>query len=181
LQGAEGRHRHAPGQAGNRQASLAAGRPDLELARQQLADTVITSPLDGAVSIKQASVGEYLTAGAPIATLVRTHPLRLRVPVPEREGSGVRVGHAVTLTVEGDPTVYRGRVVRLSPIVQEQNRTLMVEADVPNERASLRPGSSARVDIMTAVSQPVLTVPAGTVLVLAGVEKVRVVRGGQTG
>jgi hypothetical protein len=32
--------------------------------------------------------------------------------------------------------VYRGRVVRLSPIVQEQNRTLMVEAEVPNERDS---------------------------------------------
>src|SRR5204862_8154973 len=168
LQGAEGRHRHAPGQAGNRQASLAAGRPDLELARQQLADTVITSPLDGAVSFKQASIGEYLPAGTPIATLVRVHPLRLRVPVPEREGAGVRAGHAVTLTVEGDPTVYRGRVVRLSPIVQEQNRTLMVEAEVPNERAFLRPGSFARVEIMTEVSQPVVSVPASAIIVFAG-------------
>ena len=121
---------------------------------------MIYSPLDGAVSLKQASVGEYLAAGAPIATLVRTHPLRLRVPVPEREGAGVRAGHAVTLTVEGDPTVYRGRVVRLSPIVQEQNRTFMVEAEVPNEKSFLRPGSFARVDIMTEVSQPVVTVPA---------------------
>jgi len=58
------------------------------------------------------------------------------VPVPEREGAGVRAGHAVTLTVEGDPTVYRGRVVRLSPIVQEQNRTLLVEAEVA-ERARI--------------------------------------------
>src|SRR5262249_60383821 len=87
-------------------------------------------------------------AGAPIATMVRVHPLRLRVPVPEREGAGVRMGHAVTLTIEGDPTLYRGRVVRLSPIVQEQNRTLMVEAEVPNERGVLRPGPSARVEIM---------------------------------
>jgi RND family efflux transporter MFP subunit len=111
---------------------------------------------------------------------VRTHPLRLRVPVPEREGSGVRVGHAVTLTVESDPTVYRGRVVRLSPIVQEQNRTLLVEAEVPNERAFLRPGAFARVDIMTEVSQPVITVPASAIIVFAGVEKVLVVRQGRT-
>src|SRR6185369_4925932 len=134
----------------------------------------------GVVSVKQASVGEYLAAGTPIATMVRVHPLRLRVPVPEREGSGVRVGHAVTLTVEGDPTLYRGRVVRLSPIVQEQNRTLRVEAEVPNERGFLRPGAFARVEIMAEVSQPVVTVPSSSVIVFAGVEKVLLVRQGKT-
>jgi RND family efflux transporter MFP subunit len=180
LQVAEGRYQDALEEVRNRQAIIAQRRSELELARQQLADTVIYAPLDGAVSLKQASVGEYLTAGAPIATLVRTHPLRLRVPVPEREGSGVRAGHAVTLTVEGDPTVYRGRVVRLSPIVQEQNRTLMIEAEVPNEHGFLRPGAFARVDILTEVSQPVVTVPASAIIVFAGVEKVLIVRQGRT-
>src|SRR5712664_3076429 len=100
LQVAEGRYQDALEEVRNRQAIISQRRSELELARQQLADTVIYAPLDGAVSIKQASVGEYLTAGAPIASLVRTHPLRLRVPVPERDGAGVRAGHAVTLTVE---------------------------------------------------------------------------------
>jgi RND family efflux transporter MFP subunit len=180
LQVAEGRYQDAIEEVRNRQAVIAQRRSELELARQQLSDTVIVSPLDGVVSLKQASVGEYLTAGAPIATLVRVHPLRLRVPVPEREGSGVRVGHAVTLTIEGDTTVYRGRVVRLSPIVQEQNRTLLVEAEVPNERGFLRPGAFARVEIMTEVSQPVITVPSTALIVFAGVEKVMVVRQGKT-
>jgi RND family efflux transporter MFP subunit len=180
LQVAEGKYQDALEEVRNRQAIVVQRRSELELARQQLTDTVILSPLDGAVSLKQASVGEYLAAGAPIATLVRVHPLRLRVPVPERDGVGVRVGHAVTLTVEGDATVYRGRVVRLSPIVQEQNRTLMVEAEVPNERGFLRPGSFARVDILTEVTQSVVTVPATSIIVFAGVEKVLVVRGGKT-
>ena len=180
LQVSEGRYQDALEEVRNRQGVIAQRRSELDLARQQLTDTVILSPLDGVVSVKQASVGEYLAAGTPIATMVRVHPLRLRVPVPEREGAGVRAGHAVTLTVEGDPTVYRGRVVRLSPIVQEQNRTLMVEAEVPNERGFLRPGSFARVDIMTEVSQPVVTVPAGAIIVFAGVEKVLVVRQGKT-
>src|SRR5262249_531109 len=165
----EGRYQDAVEEVRNRQAVIAQRRSELDLARQQLTDTVILSPLDGVVSLKQASVGEYLPAGAPIATMVRVHPLRLRVPVPEREGAGVRMGHAVTLTIEGDPTLYRGRVVRLSPIVQEQNRTLMVEAEVPNERGFLRPGAFARVEIMTEVSQPVVTVPATALIVFAGV------------
>ena len=180
LQVAEGRYQDALEEVRNRQAVIAQRRSELDLARQQLTDTVILSPLDGVVSLKQASVGEYLGAGAPIAMMLRVHPLRLRVPVPEREGAGVRVGHAVALTVEGDPTVYRGRVVRLSPIVQEQNRTLLVEAEVPNERGFLRPGSFARVDIMTEVSQPVITVPSSAIIVFAGVEKVLVVRQGKS-
>src|SRR3989449_4592084 len=101
LQVAEARYQDALEEVRNRQAIIAQRRSELDLARQQLADTVIVSPLDGAVSLKQASVGEDLTAGTPIATLVRTHPLRLRVSVPEREGAGVRAGHAVTPTGEG--------------------------------------------------------------------------------
>ena len=180
LKVAEGRYQDAMEEVRNRQGIIAQRRSELDLARQQLADTVITSPIDGAVSLKQASVGEYLAAGAPVATLVRLHPLRLRVAVPEREGSGVRGGQPVRLTVEGDTTTYNGRVVRLSPIVQEQNRTVMVEAEVPNERAMLRPGSFARVEIVTDAGQPVVTVPAASIITFAGVEKVLVVRQGKT-
>ena len=115
-----------------------------------------------------------------MATLVRIHPLRLRVSVPEREVSGVRAGQVVRLTIDGDQTVHSGRVVRLAPIVQELNRTLAVEAEVPNERGLLRAGAFARAEIVTEAAQPVVTVPASALLVFAGVEKVIVVREGRT-
>ena len=180
LQVAEGRYQDALEEVRNRQAVLAQRRSELELARQQLADTVVVAPVDGAVSQRQVSSGEYLAVGAPMATLVRIHPLRLRVSVPEREAPGVRVGQTVRLTIDGDSTVYTGRVVRLAPIVQELNRTLAVEAEVPNERGALRAGAFARVDIVTDAAQPVVTVPASALVVFAGVEKVLVVRGGKT-
>jgi RND family efflux transporter MFP subunit len=180
LQVAEGRYQDALEEVRNRQAVLAQRRSELELARQQLADTVVAAPVDGAVSQRQTSPGEYLAVGAPMATLVRIHPLRLRVSVPEREAPGVRIGQTVRLTIDGDPTVYTGRVVRLAPIVQELNRTLAVEAEVPNERGALRAGAFARVDIVTDAAQPIVTVPASALVVFAGVEKVLVVRDGKT-
>ena len=86
---AEGRYQDAIEEIRNRQALLVQRRSELEIARQQLADTVIVSPMDGAVSERQASVGQYLAAGAPVVTLVRIDPLRLRLAVPEREaGTG---------------------------------------------------------------------------------------------
>jgi len=176
---AEGRYHDAIEEVRNRQATLTQRRSELELARQQLVDTTLVSPFDGAVSVRQAAVGEYLAAGAPVATLVRTHPLRLRLPVPEREAVGVRVGHSVRLSVEGDPTVYQGKVVRLSPIVQEQNRTLLVEAEVPNPNAVLKPGAFARAEIVTEGSQPVIRIPAASLVTFAGIEKVLAVRQGK--
>jgi RND family efflux transporter MFP subunit len=180
LQVAEARYQDALEEVRNRQGVLAQRRSELDLARQQLVDTVVLAPVDGAVSQRLTSRGEYLAAGTPMATLVRIHPLRLRVSVPEREASGVRVGQMVRLTIEGDQTVYSGRVVRLAPIVQELNRTLAVEAEVPNERGVLRAGAFARADIVTDASQPIVTVPASALIVFAGVEKVLVVRGGKT-
>ncbi len=176
---AEGRYHDAIEEVRNRQATLTQRRSELELARQQLTDTVLLSPFDGAVSMKQAAVGEYLAAGAPVATLVRTHPLRLRLPVPEREAAGVRIGHSVRLGVEGDATVYQGKIVRLSPIVQEQNRTLLVEAEVPNPNAVLKPGAFARAEIVTEGVQPVIRIPAASLVTFAGIEKVLVVRQGK--
>lgn len=179
LKVAEGRYHDAVEEVRNRQALLAQRRSELDLVRQQLADTTMVSPIDGAVAMKQASVGEYLAAGAPVATVVQIHPLRLRVNVPEREAVEVRTGHAVRLSVDGDPTVYQGRVVRLSPIVQEQNRTLSVEAEVPNERAMLKPGAFARAEIVTEASQPIIRVPAASLVTFAGIEKLLVVREGK--
>lgn len=176
---AEGRYQDAIEEVRNRQAVLLQRRSELELARQQLADTVVTSPIDGAVSDRRANVGEYLAAGAAVATIVKLHPLRLRLAVPEREAGGVRAGQSVTITVEGATGEHRGRIVRLSPAITEQSRTLMVEAEVPNETAALRPGAFARADIVVASDVRIVTVPANAVVTFAGVEKVLTVDKGR--
>jgi RND family efflux transporter MFP subunit len=169
---AEGRYQDALEEVRNRQAILVQRRSELEIARQQLSDTAIVSPIDGAVSERQAAVGQYLPAGAPVATLVRTHPLRLRLAVPEREARFVRAGQTVDLTVEGDPGKYQGRVARLSPAIAESNRTLMIEAEVPNDQGALRPGSFAKADIIVESSQRIVTVPQDAIVNFAGIEKV---------
>ena len=172
LQVAEGRYQDAIEEVRNRQAILVQRRSEVALARQQLADTAIASPIDGAISQKQASAGEYLAAGARVVTVVGTHPLRLRLSVPEREAAGVKTGQAVRVRVDGDPNVYHGAVARLSPQIAEQNRTLLIEAEIPNERGTLRPGSFAKAEVVTQADQKVVTVPASAIVVFAGVEKV---------
>ena len=176
---AEGQYQNSLEEARIRQGLLFQRRSELEIARQQLADTIIVSPMDGAVSERQASVGQYLTAGAPVVTLVRMDPLRLRLAVPERQAGSVRIGQAVELTVEGDSRRYSGRVVRLSPAISENNRTLLIEAEVPNKDGALRPGSFAKADIIVEAGEQIVTVPRDAIVTFAGIDKVLTVEEGQ--
>jgi RND family efflux transporter MFP subunit len=176
---AESQYQNAVEEVRIRQGLLFQRRSELEIARQQLADTVIISPMDGAVSERQGSVGQYLIAGAPVVTLVRMDPLRLRLPVPERQAGSVRVGQAVELTVEGDSRRYSGRVVRLSPAISENNRTLLIEAEVPNKDGGLRPGSFAKADIIVEAGEQIVTVPRDAIITFAGIDKVLSVEEGQ--
>ncbi len=162
----------------NRQALLAQRRAEVALARQQLADTTVVAPFDGVVQEKRASVGEYLAAGAPVVTIVRVNPLRFRAEVPERDAASVKMGQRVNVTVEGASTIYAGRVVRLSPSITEQNRMLIVEAEVANN-GTLRPGSFARADIVTSDTAQAVTVPSNAIITFAGIEKVIVVQNGK--
>jgi RND family efflux transporter MFP subunit len=176
---ADGRYQEATETARTRQALLSQRRSELAIAQQQLADSVLTAPFEGAIRERLVNAGDYLAAGAPVAVLVRVHPLRLRLAVPEREAAGIRTGQPVALTVEGDPVKHTGRVARISPAISEDNRTLMVEAEVPNADGSLRPGAFARAQIVVQAGDTAVLVPASSIVTFAGIQKVVGVEGGK--
>ena len=169
---ADSRYQDALEEVRNRQAVLLQRRSELAIAQQQLIETTLYAPFDGAVRERRASLGEYLNAGAPVATAVRLHPLRLRVETPEREAQGIKVGHSVRVLVEGDQQSYSGRVARLSPAFQEQSRTLIIEAEVDNQQGKLRPGSFAKAEIQTSMTSDVVMVPSSAIVTFAGIQKV---------
>lgn len=175
---AESRYQDAVEEIRNRQALLAQRRSELAMARQALADTAVVAPFDGLVQERQASVGEYLGASAPVVTIVRVNPLRFRGEVPERDAATIRQGQPIRVTVEGDRGLYAGRIVRLSPTLNQQNRVLVVEAEIANP-GSLRPGGFARAEIVTDDASMAVTVPSNSIVTFAGIEKVLTVNGGK--
>ena len=172
------RHETAVEEARTRLAVLAQRRADLEVAQQQLLDTAILAPFDGAIQRRIASPGEHLQLGTPVASLVRLDPLRLRLEVPERESGWVQASQRVRLTVEGNTNIFRGNVARVSPAITEQNRMLMIEADVPAQ-SGLRPGLFVRAQVVVKENEPALCVPTNALIVFAGIEKVIAIEEGK--
>ena len=173
------RHLEAIEDIRQRQGVLQQRRVEVEIARQQLADTKILAPFDGIVQERKASPGEFLNTAAPVVTLVKVDPLRLRVEVPERNATGVRPGQKVRLTIEGDTNKYTGTISRLSPAITDVSRMLIVETDIPNPTGLLRPGTFARADIVLAELEPTTTVHKDALITFAGMEKIFLVKDGK--
>ncbi len=176
---AEARYQAAVEEVYQAQAQLVERRAQLALARQQLADTVIRAPFRGAVTRRPAALGEYLGVNAPVVVLVRWHPLRLRLEVPERLASKVRLDQRVEVRVEGSGASHAGRVVRVSPAIEAQNRSLLVEGEIPNPDNALRPGSFVEGRITVNPDARGIAVPTRAVLAYAGVERVFLVEQGK--
>lgn len=175
---AESRYQDSIEEIRNRQAVMSQRRAEVALARQQLADTSLYASFNGVVERRQASIGEFLAAGAPVTEIVRIDPLRFRAEVPERDAASIRPGQTVQLSVDGTTRPYAGVLTRMSPTITERTRVLVIEADVANDGA-LRAGSFARATIVTGTSAAALTVPNDAVITFAGIQKVVVVEEGK--
>ncbi len=176
---AEGRYQDAIEEVRNRQAIMVQRRSELEIVRQQFADTRSHFAFRRR---RQRTPGfcRPVPAGRRAGCHARAHRSAALAPGGSRERSWTGAHRtSVNLSVEGDPKKYQGRVARLSPAIAENNRTLMIEAEVPNRQGALRPGSFAKADIVVQAGQHIVTVPADSIITFAGIEKVLMVVGGK--
>jgi len=164
----------------NIRATISARKAALSLAQKKLADAKIVAPLAGFIKDRPASAGQFLKANSPVVTIVQNSPLKLHAEVPESAVSYVRVGRSVEFHVDAFPErKFEGRITRFSPSVDQQSRTLKLEAIVNNGDSALKPGFFARVTIQTDRRERALIVPAESLATVSGIEKAFVVENGK--
>jgi multidrug efflux pump subunit AcrA (membrane-fusion protein) len=168
---AEARYQEALEEVRSRRALVAERLAALRLAEQSLADATLRAPFDGAVRERHLSVGAYLEVRAPVATIVRS----IAPAAARRAGAraaGVRVGQPVRLRAENATVIGEGKVVRLSPAIDERTRTLLVEAEI--ERGRRAPaGGFATADVVIDPEVPAVLVPADALVTFAASRRAR--------
>jgi RND family efflux transporter MFP subunit len=158
--------------------SLLAARARVTVAQKALADTVVRAPFAGSVGERLVSVGDYVTRGTKVASVVRVDPLRVELTVPEQYVSAVAVGRAVNFEVDAYPKEsFTGEVRYVSPSVTASTRALTLEAVVPNGHGRLKPGFFATAQIEEAQPRPGILVPPAAVRTVAGTARVFVISG----
>jgi len=160
------------------EAEVERAKASLSLARLKLQKTKITSPLACVVKEKRVSVGDFVKNGTPLFVIIQPNPIKLRFTVPEKDVGRLKINQEVTLKVDGFPgSEFKGSVNIVFPNVEEKTRTLQVEALVPNNNGTLKPGLFAKVILYTAGEHDTIVVPVTALLYEAETVKVFIVEG----
>lgn len=129
------------------------------------APETITAPVSGVLVAVNASAGEYLSVGEPLAVLAPIDSLRVRVAIREKDLPRLRVGQAVHVRGDGfEKTVYEGELTRISAAgSQTSTGDTVVEGVVTLKEGqaddSLRLGLTARAQVVTATAADGLLLP----------------------
>jgi RND family efflux transporter MFP subunit len=145
---------------------------ELQLAQQRLVDAVVLAPFEGTVHQRHVARGSYVQIGDPLVTLVRTSVLRFQGTLPERHAVRIALGQEVRLSIESLAEPRSATITRISPVITEQSRSLMFEAELDNRDGALQTGLFAEAEVVIDRQSQVVAVPPDAITEFAGAEKV---------
>lgn len=120
----------------------------------------IEAPFDGRLGIGQVDPGEYLSPGATIVTLQQLDPIFADFPLPEQYLDRLKVGQVVEVTIDAFPQeIFVGEIAAIDAKVNQQTRSILVRARMPNTERILLPGMFANLAVRAGQSRQVVTVP----------------------
>ncbi len=125
---------------------------------------VLVSPMDGIVLKKHVWAGEYMERGADFYHIADLSSLWVDARLYELDLPFVRVGQEAAITFEkGTDQQLRGKVVFVSPTLEEETRTAVARLEFPNADGRLKPGMFATAEISVDLGEK-LVVPVEAVL-----------------
>lgn len=109
----------------------------------------IIAPFNGEIATEFNLVnGSFLGAGRELGTLINTELMQIRFDVLESEISAFKEGMLVEISTP-DRTSLNGKVVAISPSVDQRTKTAQVLVQVANERNLLKVGMTVEGKIIT--------------------------------
>ncbi len=140
----------------------------LNLSKKSVRDTKVLSPLDGVVSERIVSAGEYVKVAAQLMKVVDLTPLKLVFNLPEKDIAAVRQGLKVNITTRAYPgETFNGKIYFINPKADANTRTIEVKAWVDNSDYKLKPGFFVNVTVFTGAKKAFL-LPESAVVVRKG-------------
>src|SRR5689334_21661619 len=124
----------------------------------------IRAPFSGTLGIRQVNLGQYLSAGSPIAPLQSLRPIYVNFGVPQEQARQARVGSRVVVRADDLAGVdFEGRVTAIDSLLDEKTRNVQVQATISNSNAKLRPGMFVKVELASGSARSVVSLPASAI------------------
>ena len=118
------------------------------IARRNLENAVLESPVDGLVAAKDIEAGMNVMPGIPVLKIVDIDRVDIGIPVPETEISKTFPGQDATVKVPAlQNRVFHGQVSEKGITANPVSRTYPVKISIGNPDHALMPGMVCKVDI----------------------------------
>ena len=141
------------------EAEAAASRASLAQASWSLKQKSVAAPVGGRVSDTLFAPGDWVSAGAPVVSLLPPANVKVRFFVPETRLGAIRVGQNVSIACDGCPAAVPASITFIAPqaeftppvIYSRESRAklvFLVEAKpAPQDAAKLHPGQPVDVTL----------------------------------
>jgi len=161
----------------NIRTAASASRAALELAQAMVARSTIVAPIPGVLDHLPVEKGEYLKSGDLVARIVDLDRVKVRVNVPERDVSYLRLGQDAQIDInQNGGRQVSGQITYISELADPDTRTSPIEITVDNADHALRSGQIARVRLTRRVLAGVIMIPLEAVIPLEDGKEVYVVQ-----
>lgn len=148
-------------------AQIRVATEEVRQAGARQAKGLVSSPMDGAVAMRNINVGDLASdaaAGKPVFRIVDNRLLNLTVTVPSADSARVKPGQPLEFTVDALPErTFTGKVMYVNPELNPADRSLKVIAEVRNDPELLKGGLFAKGRIVTGTRSNVLQVPRSAI------------------
>ena len=145
-------------------AAVEQARAALSLAKQQLSNTYIKSPISGELSSRSIDSGSVVSPGQMLAEVVDLGSVYLKGEISEKDLANITRGQHVSVSVDAIPDrTYVGVVDEIFPSGSLQSRSFPVRIRIDHTGNTIRPGMFGRGAIVTGVDKNVLLVPKDAV------------------
>jgi len=144
------------------EARLTMAKTELNMARQNLSDHRILSPIEGIVHLKIAALGEHVNVAPKdeILKIVQMDPLEIEFYVPESLAGVIPMGSKIQFFLKAFSEERFFAIIQfISPTADPTTRNVKMKATVQNPNYRLKPGFFAEVSIQTGGNPAALIIP----------------------
>lgn len=127
---------------------------------------LVRAPFSGIISKRLVEVGALVQSGLTeanpmqIVEIQQTNPIRLTIPVPEKDILSIRKGMNVDITFPEIPgKTFSAKISRMAGALDPASRTMNVEVDIANKDGIILTGMYAKVLIQISSRENVLSLP----------------------
>lgn len=151
---------------------------EIAQARLDMSRARVAAPFAGYVTQRTVNLGQRIRVGDPMFNIGSFSPLYADVFLSEREARAARPGLEATIRLDAaDSTSVRGRVIRLSPIVDQATGTVKVTVELQPTSPLFRPGAFARVEIRSDTHANAVLIPKRAIVEEDGQHYVYIAKG----